>query len=103
MEEVVFITVPSEEVARTLARTLVEERLAACVNIVPGLTSIYRWQGEVVEDRELLLVAKTTTHAFPKLKERVKALHPYTVPEILALPVAEGNREYLEWLRENTG
>ena len=75
MEEVVLITVPSEEVARTIAKALVEERLAACVNIVPGLTSIYRWQGEVVEDKELLLLVKTTTHAFPKLKERVKALH----------------------------
>lgn len=103
MEEVVLITVPSEEVARTLAKTLVEERLAACVNIVPGLTSVYRWQGKVVEDQELLLLVKTTTHAFPRLKERVKALHPYTVPEIVALPIAEGNREYLDWLRENTG
>ncbi|WP_022798658.1 divalent-cation tolerance protein CutA [Thermus islandicus] len=103
MEEVVLITVPSEEVGRTIARALVEERLAACVNLLPGLTSIYRWQGEVVEDRELLLLVKTTTHAFPRLKERVKALHPYTVPEIVALPIAEGNREYLEWLRENAG
>ncbi|GAA6755650.1 cation tolerance protein CutA [Thermus sp. 2.9] len=103
MEEVVLITVPTEEVAKTLARALVEERLAACVNIVPGLTSIYRWQGEVVEDRELLLVVKTTTFAFPRLKERVRALHPYTVPEIIALPIAEGHGPYLEWLRENTG
>jgi periplasmic divalent cation tolerance protein len=103
MEEVVLITAPNEEVARTLARTLVEERLAACVNLVPGLTSVYRWQGEVVEDQEVLLIAKTTTFAFPRLKERVLALHPYTVPEILALPIAEGNREYLDWLRENTG
>ncbi len=103
MEEVVLITAPSEEVARAIARALVEEGLAACVNILPGLTSIYRWQGEVVEDRELLLLAKTTTHAFPRLKERVKALHPYTVPEIVALPIAEGSREYLAWLRENAG
>ncbi|GAB5603529.1 divalent-cation tolerance protein CutA [Thermus sp. FJN-A] len=103
MEEVVLITVPSEEVARTLAKTLVEERLAACVNIVPGLTSVYRWQGEVVEDKELLLLVKTTTHVFPRLKERVLALHPYTVPEIVALPIAEGHGPYLDWLRENTG
>ncbi|GAA5335804.1 MULTISPECIES: divalent-cation tolerance protein CutA [Thermus] len=103
MEEVVLITVPTEEVAKILARTLVEERLAACVNIVPGLTSVYRWQGEVVEDRELLLIVKTTTFAFPKLKERVLSLHPYTVPEIIALPIAEGHGPYLAWLRENTG
>jgi periplasmic divalent cation tolerance protein len=103
MEEVVLITAPSEEVARSIARALVEERLAACVNLVPGLTSIYRWQGEVVEDKEVLLIAKTTTFAFKRLKERVLALHPYSVPEIIALPIAEGHGAYLDWLRENTG
>lgn len=103
MEEVVLITVPSEEVARSIARALVEERLAACVNILPGLTSVYRWQGEVVEDQEVLLIVKTTTFAFPRLKERVLALHPYTVPEIIALPIAEGHGAYLSWLRENVG
>ncbi len=103
MEEVVLITAPSEEVARSIARALVEERLAACVNILPGLTSIYRWQGEVAEDQEVLLIIKTTTFAFPRLKERVLALHPYTVPEIIALPIAEGHGAYLDWLRENVG
>jgi len=103
MEEVVLITAPNQEVARSLARALVEERLAACVNLVPGLTSIYRWQGEVVEDQEVLLLVKTTTFAFPRLKERVLALHPYTVPEIIALPIAEGHGAYLDWLRENVG
>lgn len=102
MEQVVLITVPTEEKAKEIARTLVEERLAACVNIVPGLTSIYRWEGKVVEDRELLLIVKTTTFRFPLLKERVQALHPYTVPEIIALPIAEGHRDYLNWLREST-
>lgn len=103
MEEVVLITAPSEEVALKIARALVEERLAACVNLVPGLTSVYRWQGEVVEDKEVLLIVKTTTFAFPKLKERVLSLHPYTVPEIIALPIAEGHGPYLAWLRANTG
>jgi periplasmic divalent cation tolerance protein len=103
MEEVVLITAPNQEVAKTIARALVEERLAACVNLVPGLTSIYRWQGEVVEDQEVLLIVKTTTFAFPRLKERVLALHPYTVPEIIALPIAEGHGTYLSWLRENVG
>lgn len=103
MEEVVLITAPNEEVGRALARALVEEHLAACVNLVPGLTSVYRWQGEVVEDEEVLLIVKTTTFAFPRLKERVLALHPYAVPEILALPVAEGHGPYLDWLRENVG
>lgn len=101
MEEVVLITAPNEEVGRSLAHTLVEEGLAACVNLVPGLTSIYRWEGKVVEDKEVLLLVKTTTFAFPRLKERVLALHPYTVPEMVALPIAEGHGPYLEWLREN--
>ncbi|MGQ9735247.1 MAG: divalent-cation tolerance protein CutA [Thermaceae bacterium] len=103
MEEVVLITVPTEEKAKEIARALVGENLAACVNIVPGLTSIYRWKGEVVEDKELLLLVKTTTHRFPALRERVLALHPYTVPEIIALPIVEGHKDYLDWLRENTG
>jgi periplasmic divalent cation tolerance protein len=103
MEEVVLITAPNQEVAKTIARALVEERLAACVNLVPGLTSVYRWQGEVVEDQEVLLIVKTTTFAFPRLKERVLALHPYTVPEIIALSIAEGHGAYLSWLRENVG
>ena len=100
---VALATAPDAEIAARIAHALVGERLAACANLVPQVRSIYRWQGEVVEDKELLLLVKTTTHAFPKLKERVKALHPYTVPEIVALPIAEGNREYLDWLRENTG
>lgn len=103
MEEVVLITVPTEEKAREIARTLVEEGLAACVNIVSGLTSIYRWQGQVVEDKELLLIVKTTTFRFPALRERVQGLHPYTVPEIIALPIAEGHKDYLDWLRKSTG
>jgi len=103
VEEVVLITVPTEEKAREIARTLVEEGLAACVNIVSGLTSIYRWQGQVVEDKELLLIVKTTTFRFPALRERVQGLHPYTVPEIIALPIAEGHKDYLDWLRESTG
>ncbi len=103
MEEVVLITAPDEETGKRLARTLVEEGLAACVNLVPGLASIYRWEGRVVEDREVLLLAKTTTLAFPKLKARVLELHPYQVPEILALPVAEGHGPYLAWLRESLG
>ncbi|MER3556775.1 MAG: divalent-cation tolerance protein CutA [Thermus sp.] len=103
MEEVVLMTVPTEEKAREIARTLVEEGLAACVNIVSGLTSIYRWQGQVVEDKELLLIVKTTTFRFPALRERVQGLHPYTVPEIIALPIAEGHKDYLDWLRESTG
>ena len=98
---VVLVTAPSEEKAAELARTLVEERLAACGNVVPGMRSIYRWEGRVAEDREALLILKTTAEAFPALRERVVALHPYECPEVLRLDVAGGHVPYLDWVRES--
>ena len=95
---VVFITVPSVDVARKLARALVEERLAACVNIVPALTSIYRFEGELHEDEELLLVVKTVPHRLTALFARVAELHPYKVPECIALPVESALPKYLQWV-----
>ena len=101
MVRLVLITAPDEATARKLARSLVEERLAACVNVVSGLTSIYRWEGEVHEDAELLLLVKTTAAALPELEARVRALHPYSVPELLALAVDSGLDRYLSWVKEN--
>src|SRR6059058_6256146 len=95
---VVLVTVSREAEAKTIARTLVEERLAACVNIIPGLTSIYRWEGNICEDRELLLLLKTQGQKVAALRERIGHLHSYAVPEVIALPVAEGSARYLEWL-----
>jgi periplasmic divalent cation tolerance protein len=88
---VVLVTAPSAEKAAELARTLVEERLAACGNVVPGLRSIYRWEGQVQDEPEALLVLKTTRSRFEALRERVLALHPYEVPEVIALPVEVGS------------
>jgi periplasmic divalent cation tolerance protein len=98
---VVLVTAPSSEVATTLARALVDERLAACVNVVPGLTSIYRWQGQREEASECLLMIKTDAVRYPALERRVLELHPYSVPEVLALPVDTGAPAYVEWLRES--
>ena len=100
---VVFCTCPAE-VAKDLARPLVEERLVACVNIVPGLTSVYRWEGKVCEDNESLLVMKTRAGLMERLSARIVELHPYEVPEVIALPLAagEGNPAYLSWLLEQT-
>ncbi|WP_456411801.1 divalent-cation tolerance protein CutA [Oceanithermus sp.] len=96
-----LITVPDEEAARRIARALVEEGLAACVNLIPGLTSIYTWQGKMHEDAEWLLLAKTTAEAYPRLEARVSELHPYEVPEVLALPVERGLDRYLAWVQQN--
>lgn len=94
---VVYVTAPTAE-APALARALVERGLAACVNLVPGVRSIYRWQGEVHDDPEVLLIAKTTQGGFEALREAVVALHPYDVPEVIALPVVVGHRPYLDWI-----
>jgi len=99
---VVFVTTPTAERAAELARALVEERLAACGNVVPGLRSIYRWEGKVHDEGEALLVLKTTRARFEALRERVLALHPYQVPEVIALPIEAGSAPYLAWIAAET-
>ena len=97
----ILTTVPAVSRADTIARSLVDERLAACVNVIPGLTSIYRWQGEREEASECLLVIKTDETRYAELERRVLELHPYTVPEVLALPVERGAPAYMEWLKDS--
>ncbi len=99
---VVLVTTPTAERAAEVARALVEERLAACGNVVPGLRSIYRWQGAVQEDQEALLLLKTTRDRFDALRARVLALHPYEVPEVIALPVEAGSAPDLAWIAAET-
>jgi periplasmic divalent cation tolerance protein len=96
----VLVTAPDAEQAASLARAIVEERLAACVNIVPGIRSIYRWQDRICDDAEVLLVIKTTRRRFPALRERVLALHSYDVPEVILLPIEDGAAPFLDWLGE---
>ena len=100
---VVFITAGSVEEGQNIARTLVEERVAACVNIVSPIESVYRWQGKVQDDREVLLIAKTAAEMLEKLARRVKQLHSYKVPEIIALPIVAGSEDYLHWIDQQTG
>jgi periplasmic divalent cation tolerance protein len=95
---VVLSTVASFEDAERVARALVERRLAACVNVVPGVVSIYRWKGAVQRDSEWLLVAKTRAERLPALKEALTDLHPYDVPEAVALDIRDGLAPYLAWL-----
>lgn len=99
---VTLCTVPDRESGERIAHALVEERLAACVNLVPGLTSVYRWQGKVEKEAECLLIIKTGVSRFNVLKQRIKALHPAELPEIIALPIIHGSREYLDWITEST-
>jgi periplasmic divalent cation tolerance protein len=97
---VVLLTAGSQEEAERIARALVGEMLAACVNVIPGVTSIYRWQEEIQQDQEWLLVAKSRRDVLDDLVGRVQALHSYDLPEIIALPLAGGSEAYLRWLDE---
>jgi len=99
---VVFVTAGSLEEAQKIAYVLVEERLAACVNIVSPIHSVYRWQGQIHSDEEVLLIAKTGAARMEELARRVKQLHSYQVPEITAVPIVAGAEDYLRWIDEQT-
>jgi periplasmic divalent cation tolerance protein len=98
----VMITAGSEEQAEQIAKTLLEERLIACANLIAGIRSLYRWKGQVCDDREILLFCKTRRELFSRLSGRVKSIHSYDVPEIIALPLLEGWQPYLEWVDQET-
>jgi periplasmic divalent cation tolerance protein len=101
-EIIVLITASSDDEAENIGYALVDERLAACVNIVPGIRSLFFWEGKTQDGRELLLICKSRQPLLERIVARVKSLHSYTVPEVIALPVAGGSEEYLGWLREAT-
>jgi periplasmic divalent cation tolerance protein len=101
-EIIVFVTTPNSDEANQIANALVSEQLAACVNIVPLVESIYRWEGEVKRDSEALMIIKTTNDRYTELESRVKELHSYSTPEIIALRIEHGSSDYLEWLRHST-
>ena len=100
---VVLCTCPDDAVADRIATLLVEERLAACVNRVPGIVSTYRWKDEIHRDSECLLLIKTTSERFDALRERIVALHPYELPEVIAVDIALGHAPYLAWIATETG
>jgi periplasmic divalent cation tolerance protein len=98
----VLITVPSREEAEKIARRVVEDRLAACVNIIPQVRSLFSWEGKLSQEDEVLLVVKSRRSRFPELAGTVKELHSYSVPEIIAIPVLEGTADYLQWIVDVT-
>ena len=99
---VVLVTVGSEREAETIATALLEEHLAACVNVTSPVRSLYRWEGRIADDREWQLIIKTQARLFEALATRVRALHSYAVPEIIALPVLAGTADYVDWIQNET-
>lgn len=100
---VCMMTAPNEAEAKRIGRIVVEERLVACCNIIPNVTSVYRWKGKICEEGEVLCLMKTRKELFDGLKKRIKELHPYETPEIISLKIKDGLFEYLKWIDEVTG
>ncbi len=99
---VIYITTGSVDEAKTIGRALVEEKLVACSNIISPIQSIYSWQGEICSDKEALMILKSRKKLFQQIVKRVEELHSYDVPEIIAMPIIEGSREYLSWIDDET-
>lgn len=96
----VFITINDKEKAKEIAETLLDKKLAACVQINGPVTSLYKWQGSLVEDQEWLLAVKSSSAHYPELEERVRQIHVYEVPEILAVSIEDGNKDYFNWMQK---
>ena len=101
MNLVVYCTCPDKDVAVRIAQALVEQGVAACVNLLPGVQSIYRWQGQIENDEEILLLIKSDSAHFELLREAILRLHPYELPEIIGVPIHQGHPEYLEWITKS--
>ena len=100
---VIFCTVPSKDDGSRIGNALVKNKLAACVNIIGGLTSIYEWKGELCNDEECQMIIKSRKEKFKAIKKEIVSLHPYELPEIISLPIIDGLEPYLDWIKENTG
>jgi len=98
---IIFCTVPDKETAQNIACHLVEEKKAACCNIIPAIKSVYFWENQLQQDEEQLLIIKTREDRFHSLQKRIMELHPYSIPEIIAIPIIHSNQEYLNWVNEN--
>jgi periplasmic divalent cation tolerance protein len=101
MYQIILTTCPTLALAQTIANTLVCEQLAACVNILPKMSSVYQWQGDIITDHEIQLLIKTKKDKFQQVAEKIKALHSYEVPEIIALNIQQGDNRYLTWIDES--
>jgi len=97
----VYCTLPNSDEASTIAQTLIDKKLAACCNIIPGITSIYHWQGNVEESKETLLLIKTSQKKYDQLEKEIKMLHSYSVPEIIATKIEAGSQAYIDWVLQS--
>ncbi|KJP87590.1 hypothetical protein AK88_02758 [Plasmodium fragile] len=97
----VYVTAPGSDVAEKIAHVLLEDKLASCVNIIPGVLSLYHWKGEIARDNEVLMMIKTRKNLFPKIVDTVKANHPYEVPEVISVPIHQGSKDYLDWITKS--
>ncbi|KAJ1520779.1 hypothetical protein ONE63_003873 [Megalurothrips usitatus] len=98
---VAYVTAPSEDVAKKLAHSLVHQKMAACVNIIPKVTSVYEWEGKINEDSEVLMMIKTRSSCISDIVQLIKKEHPYDCPEIISLPIEAGSDQYLKWVEES--
>ena len=96
----IISTVNSDLEAKKIGQTLIKEKLAACVNIIPSVISIFRWEGKISIESELILIAKSQKKLFPKIRDRILSLHPYDLPEIISIPITDGSKEYLKWIED---
>ncbi|KYN98276.1 putative cutA [Plasmodium gaboni] len=97
----VYVTTPSKEVAEKISYVLLEEKLVSCVNIIPGILSLYHWKGEIAKDNEVLMMIKTKKHLFEEIVKFVKSNHPYEIPEVIAVPIEHGSKDYLDWVNNS--
>jgi periplasmic divalent cation tolerance protein len=102
MYQVVFCTCPSDDVAKLIATTLVTDKLAACVNIIPDVTSVYEWDNQIMCDSEVKLIIKSRAELYQLIEAKIIELHPYETPEIIAMNIQQGNEKYLHWIKEST-
>ena len=98
---IIITTVNTDSAAKKIAQSLIEEKLAACVNIIPSVTSVFRWKGKVSAEPELILIAKSEEKLFNEIKDKILSLHPYELPEIITVPITNGSKEYLKWIETN--
>jgi periplasmic divalent cation tolerance protein len=98
---IIFVTAPSEKIASQIGKMIISKKLAACVNIIPEIRSLYRWKNKICNDKEFLIIIKSSAKRFNELAVKIQKMHPYEIPEIISIPITKGSNSYMKWLSEN--